>query len=88
MRRPCVDREEKRVTHANETTSNRDDRTEQLDFDNPNQRRLSEGDAINPIVTAVGYNFRRLFAWLGRLLAALQFVFCPNKRADRALLPA
>jgi hypothetical protein len=27
MRRPCADREEKRVTHANETTNNQEFRT-------------------------------------------------------------
>ena len=37
MRRPCADREEKRVTRGNET----EDRKEQLDLNDPNQRGLS-----------------------------------------------
>ena len=36
MRRPCADREEKRVTYGNGLRHE-----EQLDRDNPNQRRLS-----------------------------------------------
>jgi hypothetical protein len=41
MRRLCVDREEKRVTRGNETIKKTDSiRTGQLDFDDPNQRRL------------------------------------------------
>jgi hypothetical protein len=35
MRRPCADREEKRVVHGNDVT-----KEEKLDPDNPNQRRL------------------------------------------------
>jgi hypothetical protein len=35
MRRPCADREEKRVTYGNGLRHE-----EQLDPDNPNQRRL------------------------------------------------
>jgi len=38
MRRPCADREEKRVTYGNGLRHE-----EQLDRDNPNQRRLSAG---------------------------------------------
>ena len=34
MRRPCADREEKRVTHGSDMEDE-----EQLDPDNPNQRR-------------------------------------------------
>jgi hypothetical protein len=37
MRRPCADREEKRVIHGNGMR-----REEQLDQTNPNQRRLLE----------------------------------------------
>jgi hypothetical protein len=44
MRRPCADREEKRVTHANETKRKKGS-TGQLDFDDPNQRRLSDAGA-------------------------------------------
>jgi len=40
MRRPRADREEKRVTHANETTSTGSSEQEQLDCNHPNQRRL------------------------------------------------
>ena len=36
MRRPCADREEKRVTYGNDLRQE-----EQLDPDNPNQRGLS-----------------------------------------------
>jgi len=35
MRRPCADREEKRVTRGNDMRRER-----QLDLNNPNQRRL------------------------------------------------
>ena len=37
MRRPCADREEKRVTHGSEDPDQIDQ--EQLDFTDPNQRR-------------------------------------------------
>jgi hypothetical protein len=37
MRRPCADREEKRVTYGKDMR-----REEPLDADNPNQRRLLE----------------------------------------------
>lgn len=40
MRRPSVDREEKRVTHGGENS--RRNTNEQLDRNNPNQRGLSE----------------------------------------------
>jgi hypothetical protein len=40
MRRPCADREEKRMTHANETTNNQESGQEQLDCNHPNQRGL------------------------------------------------
>jgi hypothetical protein len=33
-----------------------------------------EGDAINAVLTAAGYNFRRLLAWLAILLAAVLIV--------------
>jgi len=39
MRRPCADREEKRVTHRSDTIRTQSDQ-EQLDLHNPNQRRL------------------------------------------------
>jgi hypothetical protein len=43
MRRPDADREEKRVTRGNETSKKRDPiRTGRLDFNDPNQRKLSE----------------------------------------------
>jgi hypothetical protein len=39
MRRPCADREEKRVTRRSDTIRTQSDQ-EQLDLHNPNQRRL------------------------------------------------
>ena len=39
MRRPCADREEKRVTYGGDERDDEADQ-EQLDLDNPNQRRL------------------------------------------------
>jgi Transposase DDE domain len=47
----------------------------------------SHGDAANAVLAAVGYNFRRLVAWLKRLLCVLLMVFVtvgPN-RTDAAL---
>ena len=41
MRRPCADREEKRVTRGSDQSGMRTDQ-EQLDLTNPNQRGLSE----------------------------------------------
>jgi hypothetical protein len=38
MRRPCADREEKRVTHRSDTIPIARDQ-EQLDLNDPNQRR-------------------------------------------------
>ena len=32
------------------------------------KRKLSSGDAINAVLAAAGYNFRRLLAWLRLLL--------------------
>ena len=40
MRRPCADREEKRVTRGSEASDQGDQ--EQLDLNDPNQRRLLE----------------------------------------------
>ncbi len=40
MRRPCADREEKRVTRGSDMIRTRTDQ-EQLDLPDPNQRRLS-----------------------------------------------
>ena len=34
----------------------------------PRSPRLCKGDAINPVLAAMGYNFRRLLAWLRVLL--------------------
>ena len=47
----------------------------------------SAGDAINPILAAVGYNFRRLLAWLGLLFALLRILFTRNIRIDQAVAP-
>jgi hypothetical protein len=40
MRRPCADREEKRVTRGGDTIRTRTEQ-EQLDLNDPNQRGLS-----------------------------------------------
>jgi hypothetical protein len=55
MRRPCADREEKRATREE-----RDGKTrkEQLDLNNPNQRRLSEVPALSDSNSAANGLFR------------------------------
>ena len=35
----------------------------------------ASGDAINAVLTAAGYNFRRLFAWLRPLLLRILIAF-------------
>jgi IS5 family transposase len=40
------------------------------------------GDAINPVLAAAGYNFRRLLAWLKFLLCLiLALMVLPDRRA-------
>lgn len=48
----------------------------------------SDGDAINPILAAVGYNFRRLLAWLGLLFALLRVRLSRPARIDKAVASA
>jgi transposase, IS5 family len=36
-----------------------------------------KGDAINTVLAAAGYNFRRLLAWLELLLFAFLFAIAP-----------
>lgn len=43
------------------------------------------GDAINAILAAAGYNFRRLLAWLTRLLAFLIACLAHTLRASQQL---
>ena len=43
------------------------------------------GDAINPVLAAVGYDFRRLLAWRGLLLAAFWCRLGRKHRRDHAL---
>jgi hypothetical protein len=44
MRRPCADREEKRVIHGRDI---RQEEEEQLDSRNPNQRRQEEEEQLD-----------------------------------------
>ena len=53
MRRPRADREEKRVTHANETTSTGSSEQEQLDCNHPNQRRLLAFQALSKLIVGL-----------------------------------
>jgi IS5 family transposase len=41
------------------------------------------GDAINVILSAVGYNFRRLLAWLGFIFALLLLVINQTKEKEK-----
>jgi hypothetical protein len=45
----------------------------------------AQGDAINAVLAAAGYNFRRLLAWLAFLLAAIWDATEPN--IDKAHQP-
>ncbi len=38
----------------------------------------AQGDAINAVLAAAGYNFRRLLAWLALLLAAIWTAIAPE----------
>jgi transposase, IS5 family len=42
------------------------------------------GDAINAVLAAVGYNFRRLLAWLTLLLSAIWLMFAALNRSQNA----
>jgi IS5 family transposase len=47
-----------------------------------NQLAHAEGDAINAVLAAAGYNFRRLLAWLALLLSAIGVVLYAAKSTD------
>ena len=44
----------------------------------------SGGDAINPVLAAIGYNFRLLIRWLGLLLCRILFAFAATAQFDPA----
>jgi transposase, IS5 family len=46
------------------------------------------GDAANAILTAVGYNFRRILAWLSILLRLILYTLMPDPSRQSALNPA
>jgi IS5 family transposase len=46
------------------------------------------GDAVNAVLAAAGYNFRRLLAWLARLLALLATLIAYALGAKPTLQPA
>ena len=46
------------------------------------------GDAANAILTAVGYNFRRILAWLRRLLRLILAALATPSEDQNALNPA
>ncbi len=43
------------------------------------------GDAINAVLAAAGYNFRRLLAWFNLLLSAIWIAISPRKRPGNTL---
>jgi IS5 family transposase len=53
-----------------------------------NQLAHAEGDAINVVLAAAGYNFRRLLAWLALLLSIIGAVLFAVSRADDDALEA
>ncbi len=46
------------------------------------------GDAVNVILAAAGYNFRRLLAWLRLLLSAILTITAAFAMQTRAITPA
>jgi len=46
------------------------------------------GDAINAVLAAAGYNFRRLLAWLARLFACLMALALYKLNARLSAQPA
>jgi IS5 family transposase len=46
------------------------------------------GDAANAILTAGGYNFRRILAWLSILLRLILYTLMPDPSRQSALNPA
>jgi transposase, IS5 family len=44
----------------------------------------AEGDAINVVLAASGYNFRRLLRWLQRILASITAWLCQSARPESA----
>ena len=53
-----------------------------------NQLAHAEGDAINAVLAAAGYNFRRLLAWLALLLSVIGAVIFAARRTDDDALEA
>jgi IS5 family transposase len=53
-----------------------------------NQLAHAEGDAINAVLAAAGYNFRRLLAWLALLLSVIAAVLFAARRTDDDALEA
>jgi IS5 family transposase len=51
-----------------------------------NYLAYSAGDAINPVLAAAGYNFRRLIAWLRFLLLRILFAFAAAAQLSAARL--
>ena len=47
-----------------------------------------EGDAADAILTAAGYNFRRVLAWLKRLLLPILYALLEARPAQAAFNPA
>jgi len=47
-----------------------------------------DGDAANAVLTAVGYNFRRILAWLRALLCLILAALWPAAAARSVLIPA
>ncbi len=46
------------------------------------------GDAINAVLAAAGYNFRRLLAWFGLLLSAIWIALIAARRSEKSVLTA
>lgn len=46
------------------------------------------GDAVNAVLAAVGYNFRRLLAWLAPLLALIAAALAGRNRRRPAVIAA
>ncbi len=53
-----------------------------------NQLAHAAGDAINAVLAAAGYNFRRLLAWLALLLSAIGLIMFAARRAATAAMAA
>ena len=53
-----------------------------------NQLAHAAADAINAVLAAAGYNFRRLLAWLALLLSAIGLIMFAPRRAATAAMAA